>query len=354
MSLSLLTSLNKELSLDLTGLTVYTEAASGSYMNSPILIALAGAKHIYAQAKTTRYGSAHDIIQETHLRAQKYGVADRITLFEGRNLDFLAKADIVTNTGMIRPIDQELIDSLKPTAVIPLMWETWEHRDSDFDLPACKQKGILSLGTIEHKAPCDMLPYTGLVGLKLLFELGFDGGEVLVLGNTHFPGESMVKQLRGAQIKTTWFSDSPTSDYHYDQLARYFSQNGHSYSHLIVNDMSNRETLLGSDGYLDFTTIQHINPDIKIGISCGTVLADEIKASGLEYFPSHIAEPGFMSYQAYSLGPRPVLHLFAAGIKVGQEMARARLNGLSVEKAARHALEHSPAQDFPDQKSWFA
>jgi hypothetical protein len=53
-----------------------------------------------------------------------------------------------------------------------------------------------------------------------------------------------------------------------------------------------------------------------------------------------------MSYQPDQLGPRPVLELYAAGLRVGQAMATARLRGRSLEEATSFALRTSPAMAF--------
>ena len=50
--------------LDLKGKTVLTEAASGAYVVTPLLAAIAGAK-VYAFTRTTRYGTVDEIFANT-------------------------------------------------------------------------------------------------------------------------------------------------------------------------------------------------------------------------------------------------------------------------------------------------
>ena len=47
-----------------------------------------------------------------------------------------------------------------------------------------------------------------------------------------------------------------------------------------------------------------------------------------------------------------MLRLYAAGLKVGEVMARARLSGMTIREAAKHALDNSPAMDFDGNLSW--
>ena len=140
-----------------------------------------------AQANDSRFGLAKDIIEQTYKIAEAYKVADRIKCVDVRSHLDLAKADIVTNSGHVRPIDSDLIDTLQPTAVIPLMWETWELRESDFNLKRCREREILVLGTNERTPPCDMRGFIGMTGLKLLLDQN-TMVVLFVLGNSSIPG----------------------------------------------------------------------------------------------------------------------------------------------------------------------
>ena len=83
-----------------------------------------------------------------------------------------------------------------------------------------------------------------------------------------------------------------------------------------------------------------------IAVIAGNIDANLLYSSNLQYFPKKIMPFGFMTYQPYSLGPAPIIKLFAGGLKVGQEMSRARILGLSIDEARKIALQHSPADDF--------
>jgi hypothetical protein len=55
----------KALNLDLKGKVVLTEAASGAYVVTPIVAAIAGAK-VYAYCKDTAYGTVEEIVDFTN------------------------------------------------------------------------------------------------------------------------------------------------------------------------------------------------------------------------------------------------------------------------------------------------
>jgi hypothetical protein len=61
----------KALDLNLKGKTVLTEAASGPYVVTPVLAALAGAK-VFAYSKTTRYGTIEEIFANTRKLMEEY------------------------------------------------------------------------------------------------------------------------------------------------------------------------------------------------------------------------------------------------------------------------------------------
>jgi hypothetical protein len=338
--------------VDLHGLTVYTEAASGAYLLTPIIAALAGAYKVFAQTRDSRYATAQQVRHATMEVAEKYGVADRIEVRAERCNDCLAQSDIITNSGFVRPLDRDFILALKPTAVIPLMWETWEFRQSDLDLDLCKDKGILVLGTKEQEPPCDLRFFTGLFALKLLFELGYDGGKVLLLGNSPLPAGAIADHMRRLGVDVTWVSAEPEGDMHYEQLSVHFMSHGHDYDIMLLAEHKHHHPLLGLGGLLEFHEILDINPGLKLGIISGNIDILGLKASGLRYFPGYISPTGFLSYQPHHMGPRPVLTLYSAGLKVGEAMARARLRGLSPKAAARDALAKSPAMDFTGEMSW--
>lgn len=345
-------SLISKLNLDLSNLDIYTEAASGPYCFNPIFAALAGAKKVYAQTRDSRYATKEDVARETFQYAKYFNVEDKIEIMFSRCHARLKTADIVTNSNFVRPIDEPLITSLKETAVIPLMWETWEFRPTDFALDVCKANNILTLGTIEHKSPIDMLPYNGLLALKMIFELDYDCGDVLLIGGPAIFAGPMKDYMTRIGVPVTWIADLDEADMHYADLQGHLNSNGQKYSILLLAEQSRHHEILGPDAYISFADICRINPQLKLGVISGGVNKNELHSCGIKYFPETIMPGGHMSYQPYQLGYKPVLTLFAGGLKVGEAMARARLAGLSVSQAADFALRNSPAMDYLGEYSW--
>jgi hypothetical protein len=343
----------KDLELDLSGLRVFTEAASGPYLHTPILAALAGATQVYAVAADSPFADKEEVAAATAQAARAHGVADRIDVLFERSPAHVGESDIVTNSGFVRPIDRELVAAMKPTAVIPLMWETWEFRDADLDLAACHEHGILVLGTDESAGSLDLYGYSGFLALKLLFELGLEGHKTraVLLGTGPTLARPIWRHLGAVGISVEWFSDGEPESRPYAELRSFVAEHGAGVDAYVVAEHVAPVRLLGRDGLVEYAEIRSANPAAALGIISGDVDREAIGSSGLRYAPARLRPFGYMSYAPWDLGPRPVLELYAAGLKVGEAMARARLRGLDADAAVDYALAHSPAMRFDERRS---
>lgn len=161
------------LGLDLSGLTVITEAATGVYSCTAAIAAMAGAAQVHAVARDTRrYGSFEDAARTTLSLAEAAGVAERITVSRAVEPWMLAACDILTNSGHLRPISAEMIAHLPDSAVIALMFEAWEFRDADLDLLACRKRGIRVVGVNERHPQVGVFPFLGPLCVRLLMDAG--------------------------------------------------------------------------------------------------------------------------------------------------------------------------------------
>jgi hypothetical protein len=336
--------------LDLSGLGVLTEAASGPYLAAPVLAAAAGARRVVALAADTRFHRAADVQRETLAFARRVGV--EVEIVQGKDPKMLADVDIVTNTGAVRPVDAATVAALKPTAVVALMWETWEFLPEQIDLGACRARGVLVLGTNEHRPPCDLRPYAGLTAVKLLFELGLEGWgtRVLLLGCQATLGAPMREALTRLGCAVTTFSREGEGGLPYTELAGHVARCG--YDAVIVADHLEEGPLIEDGGPLAPALLAESNPAARVGVVSGRVDAGALTAAGVLVIPATTAPARTHSYSLAKLGPSPVLELYAAGLRVGEVAARARLQGLTIAEAARVALQDSPAMDFPGELAW--
>ncbi len=337
--------------LDLTGLRVLTEAATGHYAYTAALAARAGAE-VVALAADSPYGSGHEVAAEVARAAASLEVAVRCTT--ERSAEVVGWADIVTNTGPLRPIDARLVGWMRPTAVVPLMWETWEWRPEELDLDACQREGVLCLGTREGPAPLDFEGYLGATALRLLFELGLEvhKTELLVVGGGL--GDPVVRSLRRFGLEPRWVADAPGADLPLDALSTHWVEAGARYDAVLVAEHRDPRRLLGDGGLLEADELARVQPAVRVGVISGAVDGEALRRAGIPVVPERLRPPGYMSFQPAVLGPRPVLELYAAGLRVGEVMARSRRSGMSPRDSARVALDASPAMDFPGPRAWLS
>ena len=127
--------------LNINGLTVFTEAASGYYALTPLIALMAGAEKVYAIAKDSRFGRKEEVKENLLKLAERMEIETKPEIiFDYSGIE---DADIITNLGSVRPVNSRLINRLKKHAVIPLMWETWEFREEDLDIRECLKKNIM-------------------------------------------------------------------------------------------------------------------------------------------------------------------------------------------------------------------
>ena len=65
-----------------------------------------------------------------------------------------------------------MVSLMKPTAVVPLMYESWELRHTDVDVAACRRRGLRVAGTNERHPEVAIFEYLGLVVLKAMLDAG--------------------------------------------------------------------------------------------------------------------------------------------------------------------------------------
>ena len=325
--------------LNLSGLTVFTEAASGNYVVTPLIAALAGSDQVFAITQDSRYGKAVDVQNCTLELAQRWGVGDRIEVVSDKPPSILSQVDIVTNLGFVRPIDKNMIAHLKPTAVLPLMWETWEFREADLDLSECQRREIMVLGTNEREVGLDLFTYVGYLAVKLAFELEIEiyRSKVVVVGSGVF-GNSCVRAFDklDAHIK---YINLATGDSLETKSAKSTLRDADL---VVLAEHHNPACLIGSAGQITVDELLVLSPHVSIVHIAGNINREEIDSAAIPCLPQKSAAPGYMSVTTDYLGPKPVIALHTAGLKVGEAMARVRLAGLNPIEAEKKVLRDLP------------
>lgn len=331
------------LDLDLSGLNVVTELASKAYMYTAVMAAMAGA-NVTAVGKTTHYGTFQELKNELETLLTQVACNPDISVFENDLPEEIwSGADIVTNSGMLRPITADVINLMKPTAVIPLMWESWEFRNEDLDIRACRKKGVAVAGTNENNRFFNLFKYNGILALKILFELKVDilSTPIAVIGNYKIT-KPMTELLGKINNNIIWCHDESGSDAIRSIL------DANDLGCLIIADMGKNNELIGKNGSISFSELSDRFPGLRIAHIAGYIDVKELEGSGLEYFPLTIAAPGYMSYSIAEVSDYPVFYLSLFGLKVGELIAKSRLSGKSIEESIQYAVDFGIGMDFKE------
>ena len=317
--------------LDLSGRVLLTEAASGNYSCTPLIAAAAGAR-VYAFGKDSGYGK-YEIVREELIRtSEEMGIANRLFIVNDlENVPFHT-VDIVTNTGFLRPIDKSILSRIPSHCVIPLMYEPWEFRPSDLDLPYCLSKGIRVIGTNESDGRLNTMSYIGYTVLYFLLheKLTPQSARILAIGSAKF-NHAIVSVLQKLEYRI----DAYTTDE--------FPQGTdlRVYNAIVLTEFVSHQLLIGREQAL--IPIQRLNKDHIVIHIAGNTDIDGLKS---RIYPASPAPARRMSYTTDFINPKAVIDLHAAGLKVAEGALKARELGIKDAEFASHMESNYPALLF--------
>jgi hypothetical protein len=295
--------------LDLSGLTVLTEAATGAYVVTPVIAAMAGARRVLAVTRPTRYGTVDEVRSATLELARHAGVADRIgiEIVTTKSASIVGQADIVTNSGHVRPIDTSMIRSMKRGAVIALMYESWEFRTDDLDLDACLRANVLVGGTNERHPQIDVFSYLGPMAVRLLHDAGVSAYRASVLLLCDNPFKTFLEHgLRagGAVVES---------------VEHVSAAKGKKFDAIVLSLTPRAEPRLNAD---DAREIARRWPSAVVGQFWGDMDRDAFVAAGIPLWPVSAPKAGHMGILLSALGPEPIIRLQTGGLKAGETLWR--------------------------------
>lgn len=299
--------------LDLRATVVLTEAATGAYGVTPVLAAMAGAETVFAMTRDTRYGTVEQVRAVTLQLAELAGYAGRINVISQLTPAIIGSADIVTNSGHVRPIDSEFVSHMKRSAVIPLMYEAWEFRESDLELDACRERGIQVAGTNERIPQVDVFSYLGVMAVKLLLEAGIAVYRTRVLTICDNSFDSYIEEgLEGAGATVTVRSSLAAAD-----------PDPATDAILIATRPQNRPVI----GTEEARQIARSWPGAILVQFWGDVDREALSANGVPFWPERGPAAGHMAILPSSVGPEAIVRLQSGGLKVGETLLRSARSG---------------------------
>jgi hypothetical protein len=320
--------------LDLDGKNVFTEAASGNYIVTSIIAALAGA-NVTAITKDSKYASKDEVKAKTMNLASTLNIADNINIIYSKNNIDYKKFDIVTNTGFVRPINKEMIEALSSHCVVPLMWEPWEYRKEDIDLLACLNKGIKVYGTNESDNRLRTLEYLGYIVLSFLLNQKMSpfSSKVLVIGNKHFalPIIDVLKK----------------NSYEYEYISSYENKiNITEFQAIVIAEHINDNFIIGNNAFIETEELDITQFIIHIS---GNINIENVKCKINTKSPAPF---GYMSFTTDYIDSQAVIDLHTAGLKVAEGMIKANDMKLVGREYKIFMEKNYPSSSFEEEKYW--
>lgn len=293
--------------LDLSGAVVLTEAATGAYAVTPIIAAAAGAQHVYAVTRSTRYGTVEEVTDLTRAIASAAQVPDVIEVIEATTPQVVAAADIVTNSGHVRPIDAGMVEMMKPGAVVPLMYEDWEFRGHDLDLAACRRRGIRVTGTNERHPDVDVFSFLGIMAVKLLLDSGvavYRSRVGLLCGNPFEPFIVAGLRSAGATVEVAGSAAELL---------------GEAFDAVLVARTPGPGPSVPAD---ELDTIARRWPGAVLAVYWGDVDRGAAARAGLRTWPAVAPAAGHMGILPSGVGPEPIVRLQSGSLKAAEALLR--------------------------------
>lgn len=336
----LMRSVIEDLNINLKGMNVLTEAASGPFAVTPVLAAMAGANQVVAIGKNSTWGKVDEVSKHLHTLSCEAGCLGRITVSDRPAIEHASNMHIVTNLGFVRPINAALVAKLPADSAVPLMWEPWEYRAEDIDLQACQARGIPVLGTNEAHPRLSIFAYLSRVVERLLYErdIEVERSRLLLISSAPF-GPAIEQGLRrsGAHV----FRVDPVDAMHWVTESMSYFENLDA---LVVAEHRSRGVIIGRGG-LSAQALK--DAGVEIIHLCGSVDEKEMVATGLCKHPLRKVPQGVMTVTTDYVGPRPVIDLHAAGLAVAAHMVRSLRSGMTPDQAKAEVVASGLGADFP-------
>jgi hypothetical protein len=316
----------KALRLNLKGKNVLTEAATGAYIVTPVIAAIAGAR-VYALSKTTRYGDVDEVFASTRELAGEFREFPLdIQYIKTLSPEIIAQADMITNSGHLRPLNEAMLANAKDELVIPLMYEAWELRKADMDIEYIRKRGFKIGATNERHPDVDVFNYLGDMALKQIFDAGICPykNRFILLCNNDF-GPFIAKVLAGICDGLAVIDmDEHKERYNLKQIDWIGGfpriQIPEAYKNaeaVIFTAYPFDQPWIGEKTPVRIQQLQSQLSDPFILRYAGDIEESACQNKGLRFFPQHV-QSGHMGILPSAIGNDPIIRLQSGGLKAGE------------------------------------
>jgi hypothetical protein len=296
-----------EFELDLAGVSVLTEAATGPYALTACVAALANAESVVCLARPSDFASAEEAMKQTADYARGLGVSSKLVFADRNHLASSVRPDhplIVTNLRGVRPLDHLLLSQVtgEREVIIAAMCEAWEVRSQDLDIARCQAMAIPVVCTDESHPLLQTIDRVGLLAVKLILEAGEElaDGHVLVVGGGRFSDAIAAAVTPWARAVTVL----PTEEAMQSAISQM-----HTVDVVVVADHS--ADLYQAAAWNDLSSAARAF-DIPAVVISG--MPPEIADRWPRLTPTRTVPPRVMTRALDAIGWLPVLRLHTAGL----------------------------------------
>ena len=188
-----------------------------------------------------------------------------------------------------------------------------------------------------------------ILAIKLLLDLGLEvhNNKIVIVGGG-IVGHHIEKIFSKLNIFNIWITETgferKQNCYSVHEIEKILKFE--SIDSIVFAELNYKDEIIGQTSKLSFAKLKTKFPDLRIGHISGNIDIEELKSSKIYYLPKNIRPIGYISFGLDEIGPRPVIELMAAGLKVGEIATRSRKEGASVEESILKTVKYGIGQDF--------
>jgi hypothetical protein len=243
---------------------------------------------------------------------------------------YIYAADIITNSGHLRPLNETMLKHAKDGLVIPLMYEAWEWREADMDIEYIRKRGFRVVATNERHPEIDVFNYLGDMALKQIFDAGICPyrNKFVLLCNNDF-GPFIAKVLAKVCGKLAVIDMVENKSKYPLDLVDWV---GGFPEFRIPADYKDAEAIIftaypfdrnwiGNNSLIKVDQIKSEIKDPLILRYCGDLDEKFLTDKDIRFFPAHV-HSGHMGVLPSAVGYDPIIRLQSGGLKAGELMLK--------------------------------
>jgi hypothetical protein len=219
----------------------------------------------------------------------------------------------------VRPVDELVISRLRDGGVVSVMYEAWELRPEDVDVDACRTADVPVAGVWEDFGDLNVFRSCGALAVKLCMEAGLEigGNRLIMIGRDRFV-EAIEPALVGASARVTTLPSA----------AELTQEAVNAADAIVIADYHAEHPALAGEVGPTARQLRDWNPALRVVQFIGPIAVRALTEAGLVVHPDRELAPREMSTTLGHLGPRPVVSLHGAGLKVGELLWRRATHGV--------------------------